>query len=65
MRGRIRADDRSEWLPAVIPASANTKRLPVVVLTPSMEDEDRIEDYRLCVNSYVRKPVEFTESQSG
>ena len=38
-----------------------TKLLPVVVLTTSNEDSDRIKSYRLGTNSYVRKPVDFDE----
>lgn len=38
-----------------------TKLLPVVVLTTSSEDRDRIESYKLGANSYVRKPVDFNE----
>ncbi len=36
-----------------------TKAMPVVVLTSSPEDSDRIKSYNLGVNSYVVKPVEF------
>ena len=43
---RLRADDR-------------TKRLPVVVLTSSSEDQDVLRSYDLGANSYVRKPVDF------
>ena len=43
---RLRADDR-------------TKFLPVVVMTSSTQDKDIIESYRLGVNSYVVKPVQF------
>jgi two-component system, response regulator len=43
---RIRADDR-------------TKGIPVVVLTSSQEERDINESYKLGVNSYVVKPVEF------
>jgi len=43
---RMRSDDR-------------TKLLPVVVLTTSTEDRDRIESYKLGANSYIRKPVDF------
>jgi two-component system, response regulator len=43
---KMRADDR-------------TKRLPVVILTSSNEEQDRISGYDLGANSYVRKPVEF------
>ena len=40
-------------------ASEATKFLPVVILTTSNEDQDRIKGYGLGANSYVRKPVEF------
>jgi two-component system, response regulator len=43
---RLRADER-------------TKLLPVVILTSSDEERDRIAGYDLGANSYVRKPVEF------
>lgn len=45
---RIRSDPR-------------TKLLPVVVLTSSREEQDLIKSYSLGANSYVRKPVDFTE----
>lgn len=38
-----------------------TKKIPVVVLTSSKEDEDIVKSYKLGVNSYVSKPVEFDE----
>jgi two-component system response regulator len=40
-------------------ASEITKFLPVVILTTSNEDQDRIRGYGLGANSFVRKPVEF------
>ena len=40
-------------------SSEATKFLPVVVLTTSNEDQDRIRSYGLGANSFVRKPVEF------
>jgi two-component system, response regulator len=43
---RIRADER-------------TREIPVVVLTSSQEERDITESYKLGVNSYVVKPVEF------
>jgi len=38
-----------------------TRYIPVVILTSSDADADVARSYRLGVNSYVRKPVEFTE----
>jgi two-component system response regulator len=34
---------------------------PVVVLTTSSEDKDRIDSYKLGANSYIRKPVDFNQ----
>lgn len=45
---RIRADPR-------------TRSLPIVVLTTSSEDADIASSYRLGANSFVRKPVVFSE----
>ncbi len=41
--------------------NAQTKSIPVVVLTSSQEERDIVESYRLGVNSYVVKPVEFDQ----
>ncbi len=38
-----------------------TRLQPVVILTSSNEDEDRLKGYALGANSYVRKPVDFDE----
>ncbi|HTF87458.1 MAG TPA: response regulator [Planctomycetota bacterium] len=45
---RIRADDR-------------TRRMSVVILTTSGEEQDLIDGYNGGVNSYIRKPVDFTQ----
>jgi two-component system response regulator len=44
-----------------IRANDLTRLLPVVILTTSDEEKDRIESYRLGANSYVAKPVEFEQ----
>jgi CheY-like chemotaxis protein len=36
-----------------------TKSIPIVVVTSSAEERDRVESYQLGVNSYVVKPIEF------
>lgn len=44
-----------------IRADVRTQLLPVVILTSSKEEQDLISGYSLGANSYVRKPVDFTE----
>lgn len=45
----------------VIKGDDRTKHIPVIVLTSSREEKDIIESYKLGVNSYICKPVEFNE----
>jgi two-component system, response regulator len=44
---KVKADDR-------------TKNIPIVMLTSSQEERDVAESYRLGVNSYIVKPVDFS-----
>lgn len=45
----------------MLKSDERTKEIPVVVLTSSNEDRDIVESYKLGVNSFVSKPVEFDE----
>ena len=40
-------------------ANELTRLLPVVILTSSNEEQDRVNGYGLGANSYVRKPIDF------
>ncbi len=44
-----------------VKADENLKMIPVVVLTSSHEEKDMVASYKLGVNAYVVKPVDFHE----
>jgi len=44
-----------------IKSDPRTKAVPVVMLTSSREERDIVESYRLGVNSYIVKPVDFEQ----
>lgn len=44
-----------------IKADERTRAIPVVVLTSSRQERDIIESYKLGVNSYIVKPVDFDQ----
>ena len=44
-----------------IKSDENLKMIPVVVLTSSKEEKDMVASYKLGVNAYVVKPVDFHE----
>jgi two-component system, response regulator len=44
-----------------IKSDERTRPIPVVVLTSSREERDIVESYRLGVNSYITKPVDFEQ----
>ena len=48
-----------------IKQEARTRMIPVVVLTSSREQKDLVESYRLGVNSYIQKPVDFAQFQEA
>lgn len=39
----------------------STELIPVIMLTSSKEDQDLIQSYKNGANSYIRKPVDFTQ----
>jgi DNA-binding response OmpR family regulator len=52
-------------LPKVDGLEVLRRMLPVVVLTSSDEENDIVRSYKLGVNSYIRKPVNFTDFASA
>src|SRR5688500_154519 len=44
-----------------IKTDPRTKTVPVVVMTSSREQRDLVDGYQLGVNSYIQKPIDFTQ----
>lgn len=44
-----------------VKADSHTRAIPIVVLTSSQEERDIVESYKLGVNSYITKPVDFEQ----
>jgi two-component system response regulator len=44
-----------------IKGDPRTKAIPVVIMTSSREDRDMVDGYKLGVNAYVQKPVDFEQ----
>jgi CheY-like chemotaxis protein len=44
-----------------IKAKQETRAIPVVVMTSSGEERDVVDSYKLGVNSYIQKPVDFEQ----
>ena len=45
-------------------SDSRLRAIPVVVMTSSREQRDMIEGYRLGVNSYIQKPIDFDQFQN-
>lgn len=48
-----------------IRADPATRRVPIVLLTSSSVEQDKIRGYDLGANSYIRKPVDFAQFQEA
>ena len=48
----------------VVKSDPRTQAVPVVVMTSSREQRDMVEGYRLGVNSYIQKPIDFDQFQT-
>jgi len=44
-----------------VKADSRTRSIPVVILTSSKEEQDLVRGYNLGANSYIQKPVDFTQ----
>ncbi len=44
-----------------IKSTPETRDIPVVIMTSSGEQKDIVESYKLGVNSYIQKPVDFEQ----
>jgi two-component system response regulator len=44
-----------------IKTDPRTKAIPVVIITSSREEQDLVNGYKLGVNAYIQKPVDFTQ----
>ena len=44
-----------------VKANPSTRSIPIVILTTSKEEKDMVTSYQLGVNSYLQKPVDFSE----
>lgn len=42
-------------------SDARTRAVPVVVMTSSKQQRDMVDGYKLGVNSYIQKPIDFAE----
>jgi len=47
-----------------IKSDPRTKAIPVVIMTSSREERDLVDSYKLGVNAYVQKPVDFEQFRS-
>ena len=47
-----------------VKSDPRTQAVPVVVMTSSGEQRDMVEGYRLGVNSYIQKPIDFEQFQT-
>jgi two-component system, response regulator len=46
-----------------VKADSRTRAIPMIILTSSKEERDMVSGYKLGVNSYIQKPVNFAEFQ--